>query len=384
MVMDQNPEHTASTASKCDVIEIEPGKLWFDDTQVTRRVTRSFKNNYDFPYFNWSETPQSKKDAWFNGFRSLCKWDSRYDEECRIRYDETAQKRLKGSVNEAARSKANPGWMLPHVHKAFLEKRKGKGFVKKSEQASLNKRGGEDGPTTHHYGSIKAVKHAAKMAKDREGKIPNAVELFLDTHRKMIDGKEVWSHPKAKKKYEDYLTRVRDHESRGEPVDPNAIWFDLNNGFVKGAIFGLGTAAPLYYTQTPSTSKKGKSSASQTYIPGVLTQAMEAREREADEFRKFREESMQREELILKSQEELKQQQLKSQEELKQQQLKSQEENLRSQEEMRRQIETLTKMFQSQTQYHCNTNFLNTPHNPNDDNSGGGGIGGAGVGYQVS
>ncbi|KAK9669070.1 hypothetical protein RND81_13G107100 [Saponaria officinalis] len=65
---------------------------------------------------------------------------------------------------------------------------------------------------------------------------------------------------------------------------------------------------------------------------------------------------------------------MKTQEEMRQQ-------YLRSQEETRRQLESLTQMFQSQNQ--CNPNPWNYHHNPNDDYSGGGGIGGAGVGFEV-
>ncbi|KAK9669069.1 hypothetical protein RND81_13G107100 [Saponaria officinalis] len=117
-----------------------------------------------------------------------------------------------------------------------------------------------------------------------------------------------------KKCYANYEERVHDYQERGDPIDPHQLWFDSVGGFKKEEI-----------------------------------------QRE--------EQARIREEVYMKTQEEMRQQ------------------YLRSQEETRRQLESLTQMFQSQNQ--CNPNPWNYHHNPNDDYSGGGGIGGAGVGFEV-
>ncbi|KAK9749890.1 hypothetical protein RND81_02G158200 [Saponaria officinalis] len=315
-----NADVSGNHSAVGNVLSIEPGKLWFDDGKVVRKVTRSIKAHYHHPYLNWRETPHSVKDQWFNNFRGFCTWNPTHENAVKRHFDETARLRLKDNLYDAGskvkgKDKPCPSWMTPEVYKAFLERRKDKAFRKRSKQASLNKKCAEEGPT-HHYGSIKAIKHAAKM--------------------------------------ERYEKLQEDYRSKGEEVTAEQAWFDAVGGFKKGHVYGLGSAAPLYY-QTPPTSKGKSSNTPSSYTPGILSQvearAMEAYQKEVEEHRKFREETRLREETYLKNQ-----------------------------EEMMKQLTSLSQLIQTQT---CNPNQFNNFHNPNDDNSGGGGIRGCGVGFQV-
>ncbi|KAK9715654.1 hypothetical protein RND81_06G180000 [Saponaria officinalis] len=276
-----NVENTPVTdnLSSQDVLTIELGKMWFDEGKVVGRVTQSIKNYYHHPYLNWKETPRTIRDHWFNNFRGLCTWNPAHETAVRRDYDEMARLRLKDTVYDAGskvkgKDKPCPGWMQPEVYKAFLERRMDKQFRNRSKQASLNKKCAEEGPS-HHYGSIKAIKHAAKM--------------------------------------ERYEKLLNDYKEKGEEVTPDKAWFEAVGGYKKDHVYGLGTAASLYYNTPPKSTGK-LSSTSSNYVPGLLTQVeaqrqnVEELQKETEEHRKFREEARLREEMYLKTQEQMSQQ----------------------------------------------------------------------------
>ncbi|KAK9725530.1 hypothetical protein RND81_05G151100 [Saponaria officinalis] len=131
----RNADVTGSASAVGDVLSIETGKLWFEDTKVVRRVTRSIKAHYHYhyPYLNWRETPNSVRDQWFNNFRGFCTWNPAHENAVKRHFDETARLRLKDNVNDAGskvkgKDKPCPSWMIPEVYKAFLERRKDKQF----------------------------------------------------------------------------------------------------------------------------------------------------------------------------------------------------------------------------------------------------------------
>ncbi|KAK9732728.1 hypothetical protein RND81_04G018000 [Saponaria officinalis] len=267
----------SSSSSGEAMLTIEPGKFWFDEPKVVQKVTQSIKNYYHYPYLNWRETSDLVKDHWFNNFKAFCKWDPVHENEVKRHFNVTGRLRLKDNVHDAGskvkgKDKPCPSWMVPDVYKAFLERRKDKKFRQRSKQASLNKKCAKEGPT-HHYGSIKATKHAAKM--------------------------------------ERYEKLQHDYQEKGEEVTPDKAWFDAFGGFKKGHVYGLGSATPLYY-QSPSMSKGKSLNTSSSYVPGILSQvedrARETLQKEIEEHRKFIEETRIREEMYMKNQEEMKQQ----------------------------------------------------------------------------
>ncbi|KAL9227785.1 hypothetical protein vseg_003436 [Gypsophila vaccaria] len=97
----------------------------------------------------------------------------------------------------------------------LLKHRETSEFQKRSKQAKINKTGGVEGGNvepTHYGGSQSTYERALKRAKSNKGKLPSAVEIFLDTHTKPgPDGEKRFQKKKDAAIYDAYLHKVEDN-----------------------------------------------------------------------------------------------------------------------------------------------------------------------------
>ncbi|XP_057248485.1 uncharacterized protein LOC130590331 [Beta vulgaris subsp. vulgaris] len=163
-----------------------------------------------------------------------------------------------------------------------------KDFKARSQKASKNRRGGDltsSVPPSHVQGSISSAERAKRLAAQRGGMLPSAVDLFMDTHMRDESGKKVPINDKVQKIKESYDKTLAQCEERGETKAPNQIFFETVGGRKKGWVPGLGTSADLYFER----SSRGGGSSSSSCTPSMYSQLSAKFEEERAEMQRERE-----------------------------------------------------------------------------------------------
>ncbi|KAL2899842.1 Myb/SANT-like DNA-binding domain-containing protein 4 [Bienertia sinuspersici] len=286
----RNGESSSSGPQKLD-----PISFWFDNHKVTQPITEAFHQYFNEPWRNWSEVNSATKDQWFNMWKQKFTWEPELDKIVRKDFNKKAGKRLKDLHNYVTRriKGVKSSWMSEEVHKTMMKRIQEADFIKRSEQAMKNKRGGsldnviEPG---HFQGSISASEHTRreyiltqffpKAAKNR-GILPKDGDLYLKFHsREQVPGKgKELVGSKAKQIMGAYERKLTEYKEKGIEIDPNAVYLEVVGGRKRGLIPGLDTAGDLLYEKSSSRSDK-----SSTYTPSILSQLSQRVEQQAQEI----------------------------------------------------------------------------------------------------
>ncbi|KAL2922446.1 hypothetical protein RDABS01_013937, partial [Bienertia sinuspersici] len=255
----------------------------FDNHKVTRPITEAFHQYLNEPWRNWSEVNSATKDQCFNMWKQKFTWELELEKIVRKDFNKKAGKRLKDLHNYVTRriKGVKPSWMSEEVHETMMKRIQEEDFIKRSEQAKKNKRGGsldnviEPG---HFQGSISASEHARREAAKNGGILPKAEDLYLKFHsREQVQGKgKELVGSKAKQIMGAYERKLTEYKEKGIEIDPNAVYLMVVGGRKRGLILGLGTAGDLLYKKSSSRSDK-----SSTYTPSILSPLSQRVEQQA-------------------------------------------------------------------------------------------------------
>ncbi|KAL2933423.1 Myb/SANT-like DNA-binding domain-containing protein 4 [Bienertia sinuspersici] len=153
--------------------------------------------------------------------------------------------------------------MSEEVHETTMKRIQEEDFIKRSEQAKKNKRGGSlDNVSEPGFfqGSISASDHARRegtSARERE--------------------RASWFQGKTN--YGCIWRKLTEYKEKGIEIDPNAVYLEVVGGRKRALILGLGTAGDLLYEKSSSRSDK-----SSTYTPSILSPLSQCVEQQAQEI----------------------------------------------------------------------------------------------------
>ncbi|WMV30757.1 hypothetical protein MTR67_024142 [Solanum verrucosum] len=104
-------------------VMIEPdGSSWYPAKDVARDLTDNVRRLYTNAYHSWSEIPNSIRQAMFNGFKTMCTWELRYNLVIGTTFERRASARLSSWLKKVWDTNQRLGWMLPHVFDELRKK----------------------------------------------------------------------------------------------------------------------------------------------------------------------------------------------------------------------------------------------------------------------
>lgn len=173
-------------------------------------------------------------------------------------------------------------------------------FIKKSEQAKKNRRGGDlqSKPLgSHTGGSISTLEWKERLERDT-GETIGVFPLYKFTHTSKENKEDGWltHHREFANKYLETVAAAQEAASQDESssasIDPDKIFLEVAGGVSsKGRVFGIGSAAPAYCNLSQASSSSSKRSIprnpeQQEEIDALKEQLRQVTQRQ-DEFMNF-------------------------------------------------------------------------------------------------
>ncbi|KAE8688117.1 hypothetical protein F3Y22_tig00111000pilonHSYRG00125 [Hibiscus syriacus] len=210
----------------------------------------AIKQNFHPHGFNWKAVPEETKHIYFDEFKVAG-----------VLYAEALH-------HWRSNIKTRPQYMSEETWQSYLDHWNSLEFKKRSDQAKKNRHRGdiEAKPLgSHTGGSISAIEWKERL-EHRTGETEGAFPFYKFTHTSKDNKDDGWfndNHREFANKYLQTLVAAQEATSANElssvSVDPYKIFLEVAGGVSsKGRVFGVGSAAPIYYntSQTSSSSKR--------------------------------------------------------------------------------------------------------------------------------
>ncbi|KAK9034321.1 hypothetical protein V6N11_050489 [Hibiscus sabdariffa] len=233
------------------------------------------------PYsFNWKSVPEETKQIYFDEFKKIFWWEPEKEPHVIKCWNRAAGVSYTEALHHwHNNTKTKPQCMSEEIWQSYINHWNSPEFKKKSEQAKKNRRRGdmEAKPLgSHTRGSISTIEWKERL-EHRTGEPVGAFPLYKFTHTSKDDKDNGWfsdNHREFDNKYLQTIAAAQEaasaDESSSASVDPNKIFLEISGGVSsKGRVFGVGSAAPIYYNTSQT------SGSSQRSIPRNLEQQQE-------------------------------------------------------------------------------------------------------------
>ncbi|KAK9682382.1 hypothetical protein RND81_10G069900 [Saponaria officinalis] len=230
---------------------LDPSDLWFNDTDVVKIVVQSIKAHYTEFCPSWKLAPPSIREVWWNYFQNNVTFNKEFEDEVKSAFFKKCKDHLKDIICRIFEDEV-PDWMDVNIHAKVIARRNDKAFkakyaIEKANRAKLSEDGNILG--THRMGSISAVEQAERT--------------------------------------DAYIARRSEHEQEGKKVNEDELYYEIVGRHKKGKVYGIGSAADMYFDKGESTIVPGGPS-TKGYSPGIMRRLTSQNERLEKELQDLR------------------------------------------------------------------------------------------------
>ncbi|KAG8661886.1 uncharacterized protein LOC110606300 isoform X4 [Manihot esculenta] len=226
-----------------------------------RKITSIFKIRLDKDGYCWKSVSKETKDLYWEEFQKHFIWDETNSSLIKIAWQRKAAERYRSLMCSFRKGKEKSMHVPDITWQKWNEAWSTEDFKSRSKQFSANRRSETGGPgsgiSRHSGGSISHTAHAERLRKSL-GREPLPYELFKVTHTRKGTSDLVDARAQSIK---DAFLALKNHSSQpqegcSEPpiVDEVMLYYQAVGGNKKRRVYGVGSQASTFYSQSFHTS----------------------------------------------------------------------------------------------------------------------------------